>query len=624
VENITAAGSSSPRRARLIVPVWGQRYAARFTELTLPALLAPGNLPHLAAALSTEAVVVTQRELFDVIRAADSFRRLEKYCEVRLVSMDDLMSYPAYYGLTITWSLFRGFTDLGAAMTDTWLLFLNSDFILADGSYRSLLSRLSGDSRIVLAPSYCTIEEEVLPLLRQRLDQTAQTLAIPPREMADLMLDRLHYTVRAKTINRRMYRIEHADQLYHVVDNDTILCRQFPIAIVAMRPQRVLTDPVAIWDYGTISEACPTSPLSVIADSDEFLMLELRGRNVACERLELGWLKPSTVARDLSTWTTADQRRCSEHTLILHRADLPPNLEQDVRSLAEFHAQVMAEMRPDPLPHRDHPIWTRLLTLHHEWRAAGGTAAEGTTHQWATQAAGSRRLRERIALGVRGLYRAIFGRIPRVRREHPYWIDIQPTLSLVEHAAEHTRRAIAVFSTPRAVVAPWLSEWFDDVRRYETDDIAGEGPPPDVPDAERVDFCFAELTREEMLQFRRLHARLRAMVRPGGHIVVLYRTHGVEVLAPRDISFIVGALPVCDVAVVWYRGGRLAAGLQRTWDEMLAGMRRRRRIGAARFVVTSLLAAPITWFTSRAGQRRAGLGEVPRGCTSVLMDITVL
>src|SRR5262245_38627828 len=115
--------TGSPR-ARLIVPVWGRQYADRLTELTLTALLAAGNLPHLAASLPTEVVLVTQRSLFSSIRDAESFRRLLKHCEARLVPMDDLMSFPAYYGLTITWSLFRGFTDLGEAMTDTWLLFL--------------------------------------------------------------------------------------------------------------------------------------------------------------------------------------------------------------------------------------------------------------------------------------------------------------------------------------------------------------------------------------------------------------------------------------------------------------------------------------------------------------------
>src|SRR5262249_10949204 len=157
-------------------------------------------------------------------------------------------------------------------------------------------------------PSYCAIEEEVLPLIRGRLNRSTLTLSIPPREMADLIIDRLHYTVRAKTINRRMYRIERIDQLYYVLHNGTSVCRQFPIPIVSIKPERVLTGPVAMWDYGTISEACPRSPLSIIDDSDEFLMLELRGHNVACEQLELGWMNPSVIARDLSVWTTADQR----------------------------------------------------------------------------------------------------------------------------------------------------------------------------------------------------------------------------------------------------------------------------------------------------------------------------
>jgi hypothetical protein len=602
--------------------VWGQRYAERFTELTLPALLAPGNVPYLAAALRTEVVVVTQHHLFDVIRDAESFKRLEKHCEARLVPMDDLMSFPSYYGLTITWSLFRGFVDLGDAMVNTWLLFLNADFILADGSYRSLVPRLSGDERIVLAPSYCTIEEDVVPLLRERLNHATQTMAIPPRELADLMMDRLHYTVRAKTINRRMYRIDRVDQFYYVVDSDTIVCRQFPIAIVAMKPERVLTEPVSIWDYGTISEACPTSRLAVIADSDEFLMLELRGRNVAAEQLELGWLDPSAIARDQSVWTTADQRRCGAHTLILHRRDLPP-LDEGTRALAEFHARVMSEVRQPPLSHREHPIWTRLQTLHHEWSGAGSAGADPAVHAWTTRASPGRPFGERLALVARRTYRAIFGRIPHVRSAHPYWVDLHPATALIEREAAHTRRAVAVWSTPRAVVAPRLQEWFDDVREYRTDELAEDGPIGGRADPGLVDFCFVELTRDEMLGFRRLHARLRRMVRRGGHIVVLYRTHGVERLMPRDVAFIVGALPASDVAVAWYRGGRVLTRLQRLWDAMLAGIGKRRRVGVARFVLLAPLVAPIAWFANRAALRRTR-GEVPVGCTSVLLDITVV
>jgi hypothetical protein len=610
------------QRARLIVPVWGRGYTDRFLELTLPALLAPGNLPYLSMALDTEVVLVTQRDLFDVIRADQSFRQLEKHCATKLVAMDDLMSFPAYYGLTITWSLFRGFTDLGEAMTETWLLFMNSDFILADGSYRSLAPRLTDQAHLILAPSYCAIEEEVLPLLREHLDPATQTLAIPPRALADLLLDRLHYTVRAKTINRRMFRIDRVDQFYYAVDRDTLVGRQFPIAIVAMRPERVLTDPVSIWDYGTISEACPTSPLEVLADSDDFLMLELRGRNVAAEQLELGWLDPSTIARDHSIWTTADQRRCGEHTLILHRGDLPPHLGQGVRALAEFHARVAAEVCRPPLSHRDHPIWNRLQTLHHEWRAAGGGKPQEDAHAWATEASRHRPFRERLALAIRGVYRSIFGRVPWVRAGHPYWVDLAPATALIEDAATRTGCAVAVWSTPRALLAPRLGEWFADVREYRPDELLDDHFRQTAGDP--VDFCFVELTRDEMLALRRLHPRLRRLMRRGGHIVVFYRTHGIETLAPRDVSFIVGASLASDATVVWFRGSRVLHGLQRLWDERLAGLRKRRRIGAVWFVITALLAAPVTWLASRAAQRRTSRGEVPRGCTSVLMDVTVL
>src|SRR5262249_51371018 len=266
---------------------------------------------------------------------------------------------------------------------------------------------------------------------------------------------------------------------------------------------------------------------------------------------------------------------------------------------AQFHRQVMAEVS-DPLSHRDHPIWMRLQTLHHEWRAAGGDATKRVTHAWATQASESRPLGERLALAVRGVYRAIFGRIPYVRPGHPYWIDIHPTLELIERTARDKTRAISVFSTSRAVMAPWVKEWFSEVREYRTEDVAGDEPLPDEDRTEPVDFCFVELTREEIMKFRELHRRLRPMVRPGGHIMVLYRTHGVEVLAPRDVSSLVSALPDTDIAVVWYQGGSLTAWLQRQWDERLAGLRKRRRVGAVKFVMTALLGAPLTWLANRA------------------------
>ncbi len=410
-----------------------------------------------------------------------------------------------------------------------------------------------------------TIEEEVLPLLRSRLDTGSQTLAIPPREMADLMMDRLHYTVLAKTINRRMFRIERVDQLCYMVNNDTIVARQLPISIVAVKPERVVTEPVTIWDFGTITEACPVSPLSVIGDSDDFLMLELRGRSVACDQLELGWLDPSAIARDLSVWTTRDQRRCGEHPLVLHRRDLPPAVEEGKRALAEFHTRVMAKIDPEPVAHRDHPIWVRLQTLHHEWRAAADAGSAGRPrHRWTTQAS------EHLTLAARALCRTIFGRVPDVGPFHPYWIDLHPTILLLGRILHDAHTAIAIWSTPRAVLAPRLRERLDKVREYRIDELADDTALPPLAEA---DLCLLELTRED---------------------------------------------------VVWFRGGRVLSALQRLWDELLGGMRKRRGVGVVRFVLGAALAAPLTYLANRAALRQAERGEVPRGCTSVCMEIIVL
>jgi hypothetical protein len=293
----------------------------------------------------------------------------------------------------------------------------------------------------------------------------------------------------------------------------------------------------------------------------------------------------------------------------------------------------MSEMRPHPLDHRDHPIWMRLQTLHHEWRAAQGAetasaagmpAAHGIRADWAARRSEGRPLRERLAVVVRRLYRAVFGQVPAVHPVHPYWIDLAPVLASIEAAGEKARSAIAVWSTPRALVAPRLKERVVGVREHRADEIASGELPPAADESATADLALVELTRQEILEYRHLHTRLRRMVRPGGRIVVLYRTHGVEVLGPRDISFIVGALPVSDLAVVWFRGGRLSSWLQRRWDEALAGIRTGRRAGAARFVTLALLTAPLTYLANRLAQRRADPGEVPRGCTSVCIDIQVL
>jgi hypothetical protein len=66
--------------------------------MTLPALLAPGNLPSLATMFDVEVVLVTESKLVDYIRQARSFQRLSailaRSCRESFVGNDENRQRP--------------------------------------------------------------------------------------------------------------------------------------------------------------------------------------------------------------------------------------------------------------------------------------------------------------------------------------------------------------------------------------------------------------------------------------------------------------------------------------------------------------------------------------------------
>ncbi|HEX5242816.1 MAG TPA: hypothetical protein VFW23_06085, partial [Tepidisphaeraceae bacterium] len=71
--------------ARIIIPAWGELYVGKILSLTLPAILASGNLPALRQMFDVEIVLVTESRLFESIRASRSFQAAEKICKMQLV-----------------------------------------------------------------------------------------------------------------------------------------------------------------------------------------------------------------------------------------------------------------------------------------------------------------------------------------------------------------------------------------------------------------------------------------------------------------------------------------------------------------------------------------------------------
>ena len=349
-------GLAGRPRARLITVAWGDRYVAELFDFTLAAVLAPGNLPALVGLLDCEVVILTEEARFDAARRHPVFRAFERMCPVELRAVDEFITRPDAYGMALTYSLFRGFEDLGQDMVNVHLIFLNSDFILADGSLTTVAAKIIAGERLILAPSYCVVGEVVGPELARQRDADTWVLAVRARELAALGIRNRHNTIRGKTVNQRLFSMEWIDQFYWLVDQQTILGRQMPIAVVSMRPERVLTEMVTFWDYGIISEACPNTPRFIIADSDDFLMIELRSADTARDQIRLGWPSPKEIARRLYRFTTTDPIELGRHTLILHSDQIPPNSADAEAKLDAFVATVLSDLN-QPIDYRNHYIW---------------------------------------------------------------------------------------------------------------------------------------------------------------------------------------------------------------------------------------------------------------------------
>jgi hypothetical protein len=353
--------------ARIITMAWGDRYIEDVLSLTLPALLAPGNLPAFVEHFDSEFVIVTETRFFDRIVCEPVISQLLRYCNVRLLPIDDLLS--PHYGITLTYALVRGFADLGPAMVKTHLCFVCADFIIADGSYRKLAEMIRRGERLAVSPSYCMVLENTVEKLRARYDPATCSISIPRRELAALTLANRHNTIRAKTVNQRLFRIHRYDQLYWYVDDHTLLGRQLPIAVVYMRPERVITELPSFWDYGVITEVCPGATPCVLGDSDDFLMAELRTESTARELLHLGWPEIDEIVTDLSSYTTQEHHDYGRHTLVLHSRDLPPSLPSAKAAFSEFVDGIYRRLSP-PISHVGHPFWDASFPIFQRLYAA--------------------------------------------------------------------------------------------------------------------------------------------------------------------------------------------------------------------------------------------------------------
>jgi hypothetical protein len=424
-------------KIKFVTAVWGKDYIERFAALALPSFLALGNLPALAASADLEVVIMTREEDVATFEQHAAFRGLRSICSTSFAGIDDLIT-SGVYGVTLTLAYARAVIACGAEMVNTHFVFMNADFVLADGCLRSLFKHIEAGRSIVLAPSFRAIAEAVEPTLKAKLDPSG-TLSISPRELVRLALPHPHPTTAAKVVNQTFCHSVHPNQFFWRVDRHTLIGRYYLIFMLCLKPERVISTINSYCDYSFIPEMCPSGNEAVMGDSDEFFMLELQRRNQEMFLVRLGAQREKNVAASLAAWTTAEHRRAATYDVVFHSEDLPPAIER-AKATADAFVQKIERMLGPPRSHLDHPHWNGGVDLFLALRAEKGFPSPPLELEMLPDVAGRGGLRGRLErLGgryvrsfFRSVYRLVMGRFPRVTPFSPYWIDY-----------EHLRSALA-------------------------------------------------------------------------------------------------------------------------------------------------------------------------------------
>lgn len=570
-------------KARMVIPFWGVAYTHKVINLTLPALLSPNNLPALCESFDIELCLVTETKMFDVLRQSKPYITCTSLCEVILEPIDDLLTGIAGdYGPVLTFALFKGFVGLKERMLDYYLLFLCADFIVADGSYRTVARLMEEGKQVIHSPSFRAIEEEALPVIQSKIDRETGVLAMPHREMVDLALRHRHMTVSARTVNQKTSHQWRMDQFYWYVDEHTLIGYQWPVALMALKPQVVVETPVLMFDYGFIPEICPTAEYYFIPDSDQCFMLEMESRFASESLMRLGWISDEAIIKDLNLWTTLEHRICGQQPHIFHSRDVPSGTDALIAESRIYMQSLVGRLAP-PNPHRDHPLfcqwWNEAvermpISTHHKPRPPVETqpavvaetvpsvprrspfsslcsslAGVIKSSARAVRAVVRARPSKRFLNALGPIYQFLVGRLPRVRMSNVYWQDTRKVVEILDNIPQGA--SVIYIGDGESMFAPLLPKHIE-TEAIRNDLINQIGSIPE----KSVDLCFCDLSLDEARSFIAVYNRIRPLIADGGRILLYVYNADHQMLSEQDVNFINGALPNVDLSTARFFGTR--------------------------------------------------------------------
>ncbi|HWB49852.1 MAG TPA: hypothetical protein VG651_12140 [Stellaceae bacterium] len=514
-----------PKAFCILLPVWGESYVTQFLDSNLLTLLAPGNIPALAAMLPTRFVFLTRARDEPTIRAHRGCALLQAVCPIEFMPIDDLIM-SGNHSTTITLGWERAVRRAGETMLDTCFVFLVSDYVMADGSLRTIGERMLAGADAIQAGNFQLSEETADAWLQEKLATARTSLSLAPREMVRWGLDCLHPATVANTVNYPLCHNSHTNRLFWRVDRDTLIGRFYLLHQICIRPERSDFLVGSASDYSFVPEMCPSGNVVILNDSDAYFVAEVQPVSHETRFICYGPNTVEDLAESLSEWTTFRHRLNARETIVFHASDLPASLPDAVGEADGFIARITPRLAP-PQPYRNHPYWIGAVAALNDAIAERRrvTAEAGPVPAAASPPVAAARG------GVLGLARRLrarlVGTVPYVSRVHPRRRDYRALLAACEAMIPPASRLL-IEGSDSTGLGEALRQKYPDGVLFSLRLAPTEQPRPIVGIGEqKFDVAFIGLVNDDLSQVEVNLRRVANAMRPGGQVVlVLVSTDG--------------------------------------------------------------------------------------------------
>lgn len=353
----------------ILMAVWGEKYCRDFLNLSLPSLLAPGNIPALAKNNPTKFIFLTRLCDVRAIKNNPIYLKLAMFCEVEFISIEDLIVF-GNYSTTLTLAYDRAIKRTDDAMLNTYFVFLTSDYLMANGSMEGLIRYLKQGYSGVCAGNFQVLRTEMELYIRERINHETLSVTVSPRELLQESLQHLHPIVMASFYNQKIIHNYYVNRFFYPYNKNILVGRFYLLHMLCIKPEITHYKIGSSCDYSFIPAMCPSGNVGIITDSDDYLVVEIQSKDHEISYISWGEYKNTKLVSALAEWTTKEHRENVKHSIYFHTEDLSPETKASIEnSMNEFIGTIETGLtKYPPKPSYNHPYWMGALDSFQEHR----------------------------------------------------------------------------------------------------------------------------------------------------------------------------------------------------------------------------------------------------------------